>query len=178
MLTKNKKDVNIIRLVKINPSKFQKKIKERTSLKEQEIQSLNNQIKNADTAKNTNMLIQRDFENFKVNSNKITSDLMSQNNELKQQVSDLMQQVNEIPQLKREIERLKIINDTQDKDKQLLLGENNKCKQALIQGKKGYDELLIKYHNVEKKLNSDPYFAKEIMSRTLYNFAFRIMSEK
>ena len=139
---------------------------------------MNNQIKNADNAKNTNKLLQRDFETFKANSNKITNDLISQNNELKKQANDMMQQINEIPMLKREIDRLKIVNDNQDKDKQILVRENDKCKRDFLQGKKVYNDLLNKYNIAQKKLQSDPYFAREIMSKTLYNFAYRIMSEK
>ena len=44
-------------------------------------------------------------------------------------------------------------------------------------GGKINQELNQKIEVLERKLNSDPYFAKEIMSKTLYNFAVRIMAE-
>ena len=34
-----------------------------------------------------------------------------------------------------------------------------------------------KINNMNQKFNSDPYYAREIMSKTLYDFALKMMSE-
>ena len=34
-----------------------------------------------------------------------------------------------------------------------------------------------KINNLEQRLNSDPYYAREIMSKTLYDFANKMMSD-
>ena len=34
-----------------------------------------------------------------------------------------------------------------------------------------------KINNLEQRLNSDPYYAREIMSKTLYDFAYKMMSD-
>ena len=150
---------------------FQKQIKDITSLKDQEISMLNNKIKNDQINQNDKaLLLEKDFEQYKINSNKMNNELMNQNNELKKQIS-------EIPLLRQEKEKYKNLYETIDNENVKMHSEMMNIQDRFEMGKKAHDDLKHKIADLERKLNSDPYFAKEIMSKTLYSFATRIMME-
>ena len=150
---------------------FQKQIKDITFLKDQEISMLNDKIKNEQNNINDkSILLEKNFENYKINSNKIHNDLMEQNNVLKKQVD-------EIPFLKEKIEKYKKLYEAIDNENAKLHSDSINLQDRLEMGGKLNIELKHKIEILERKLNSDPYFAKEIMSRTLYGFALRIMNE-
>ena len=150
---------------------YQKQIKDVTFLKDQEISMLNDKIKSEQNNINDkSLLLEKNFENYKINANKIHNDLMEQNNMLKSQVE-------EIPFLREEVEKYKKLYENIDNENAKLHSDNINFQDRLEMGGKLNMELKHKIEILEKKLNSDPYFAKEIMSRTLYNFALRIMDE-
>ena len=150
---------------------YQKQIKDVTFLKDQEISMLNDKIKSEQNNINDkSLLLEKNFENYKINANKIHNDLMEQNNMLKSQVE-------EIPFLREEVEKYKKLYENIDNENAKLHSDNINFQDRLEMGGKLNLELKHKIEILEKKLNSDPYFAKEIMSRTLYNFAMRIMDE-
>ena len=152
-------------------SDFQKQIKDVTYLKDQEISMLNDKIKSEQNNQQLDRTqLEQNFENYKINSNKINNDLMNQNNLLKRQVD-------EIPFLKQEIEKYKTLYDNIDNESAKLHKDVMDYQDRLEVGGKINQELNQKIEVLERKLNSDPYFAKEIMSKTLYNFAVRIMAE-
>ena len=152
-------------------SDFQKQIKDVTYLKDQEISMLNDKIKSEQNNQQLDRTqLEQNFENYKINSNKINNDLMNQNNLLKRQVD-------EIPFLKQEIEKYKTLYDNIDNESAKLHKDVIDYQDRLEVGGKINQELNQKIEVLERKLNSDPYFAKEIMSKTLYNFAVRIMAE-
>ena len=177
----NKKDIENLQLKKnINELKeqkekelsdFQKQIKDVTLLKDQEISMLNNKIKSEQNNQQLDRTqLEQNFENYKINSNKITNDLMNQNNILKRQVD-------EIPFLKQEVEKYKTLYENIDNESAKLHKDVIDYQDRLEVGGKINQELNQKVEALERKLNSDPYFAKEIMSKTLYNFALKIMTE-
>ena len=177
----NKKDIENLQLKKnINELKeqkekelsdFQKQIKDVTLLKDQEISMLNNKIKSEQNNQQLDRTqLEQNFENYKINSNKITNDLMNQNNILKRQVD-------EIPFLKQEVEKHKTLYENIDNESDKLHKDVIDYQDRLEVGGKINQELNQKVEALERKLNSDPYFAKEIMSKTLYNFALKIMTE-
>ena len=150
---------------------YQKQIKDVTFLKDQEISMLNDKIKSEQNNINDkSLLLEKNFENYKINANKIHNDLMEQNNMLKSQVE-------EIPFLREEVEKYKKLYENIDNENAKLHSDSINFQDRLEMGGKLNMELKQKIEILEKKLNSDPYFAKEIMSRTLYNFALRIMNE-
>lgn len=150
---------------------FQKQIKDITSLKDQEISMLNNKIKNEQISQNDKtLLLEKDFEEYKINSNKMNNELMNQNNELKKQI-------NEIPLLKQEREKYKNLYETIDNENAKMHNEMMNYQDKFEMGRKLNEDLNRKISDLERKLNSDPYFAKEIMSKTLYSFATRIMMD-
>ena len=152
-------------------SDFQKQIKDVTYLKDQEISMLNDKIKSEQNNQQLDRTqLEQNFENYKINSNKINNDLMNQNNLLKRQVD-------EIPFLKQEIEKYKTLYDNIDNESAKLHKDVMDYQDRLEVGGKINQELNQEIEVLERKLNSDPYFAKEIMSKTLYNFAVRIMAE-
>ena len=84
---------------------------------------------------------------------------------------NLLRQEND--QLKKQVENMN-----------LLLQENNKLKNYYENDEKEKGKMkneISMYHEkinaLEQKLNSDPYYAREIMSKTLYDFALKMMSE-
>lgn len=150
---------------------YQKQIKDVTFLKDQEISMLNDKIKSEQNNINDKtLLLEKNFENYKINANKIHNDLMEQNNMLKSQVE-------EIPFLREEVEKYKKLYENIDNENAKLHSDSMNFQDRLEMGGKLNMELKHKIEILEKKLNSDPYFAKEIMSRTLYNFALRIMND-
>ncbi len=85
----------------------------------------------------------------------------------------------------KEIEEMekKIREEKERREKEIELFNDDRIKRKNEYDKK-INELNYKIKDYEyqlqlakNKLNSDPYFAKEIMSRTLYNFASKIMDE-
>ena len=150
---------------------FQKQIKDITDLKDQEIAMLNNKIKAEENNSNEkNSILEQDFERYK-----ITSDKMNQ--ELKQQNEELKIKINEIPLLQQEIEKLKSYCRDTEIEKQKLKNEIFISQEKTKSGENMNREMSEKIHFLEQKLNSDPYYAREIMSKTLYDFALKMMSE-
>ena len=150
---------------------FQKQIKDITDLKDQEISMLNNQIK---TEQNNSIekksILEQDFENYKITANKMNQELIQQNNELKRQVND-------IPLLQQEIEKFKNYCKNSEIEKDKLKNEIIIYQEKLKNGENINREMSEKINFLEQKLNSDPYYAREIMSKTLYDFALKMMSE-
>ena len=77
----------------------------------------------------------------------------------------------EIEKIKNNINELKI---NRQKDIELFESEKMKVKYEYEQK---INNLNYQLQTTQIKLKSDPYFAREIMSKTLYNFAATIMSE-
>lgn len=150
---------------------FQKQIKDITFLKDQEISMLNDKIKSEQNSQNDKSLVlEKNFENYKINSNKMYNELMDKNNELKRQI-------NEIPLLKQDIEKYKKMYETIDDENAKIHSDIINLQDKFEAGGRLNKDLNQKIIVLERKLKSDPYFAKEIMSKTLFNFAFKIMSE-
>ena len=152
-------------------AEFQKQIKDITDLKDQEISMLNNQIKTEQNNSNEKKsILEQDFENYKITANKMNQELIQQNNELKNQV-------NNIPLLQQEIEKLKNYCNNSEIEKDKLKNEIIIYQEKLKNGEQINREMSEKINILEQKLNSDPYYAREIMSKTLYDFALKMMSE-
>ena len=152
-------------------NELQKQIKDITDLKDQEITMLNNKIKaeqNNNNEKNT--ILEQDFEKYKITSSKMNQELKEQNDELKKQVND-------IPILRQEIEKLKYYCNESEIEKQKLKNDILVYQQKLQNGENINREMSEKINCLEQKLNSDPYYARDIMSKTLYDFALKLMSE-
>ena len=152
-------------------NELQKQIKDITDLKDQEITMLNNKIKaeqNNNNEKNT--ILEQDFEKYKITSSKMNQELKEQNDELKKQVND-------IPILRQEIEKLKYYCNESEIEKQKLKNDILVYQQKLQNGENINREMSEKINFLEQKLNSDPYYARDIMSKTLYDFALKLMSE-
>ena len=167
-----KKTINEFKIQKEKEfSDFQKQIKDITALKDQEISMLNDRIKNEQFNQNDRAtLLERDFQEYKINTTKMNNELRNQNNELKRQT-------NEIPLLRQEIEKYKNLYETIDNENAKMHGEFSNLQDKFEIGRKLNEDLNKKINDYERKLNSDPYFAREIMSKTLYKFATRIMME-
>ena len=132
---------------------------------------LNDKIKSEQNSQNDKSLVlEKNFENYKINSNKMYNELMDKNNELKRQI-------NEIPLLKQDIEKYKKMYETIDDENAKIHSDIINLQDKFEAGGRLNKDLNQKIIVLERKLKSDPYFAKEIMSKTLFNFAFKIMSE-
>ena len=150
---------------------FQKQIKDITFLKDQEISMLNDKIKSEQNSQNDKSLVlEKNFENYKINSNRMLNELTNKNNELQTQI-------NEIPLLRQEIEKYKKMYETIDDENAKIHNDIINLQDKFEAGGRLNKDLNQKVIVLERKLKSDPYFAKEIMSKTLFNFAFKIMSE-
>ena len=150
---------------------FQKQIKDITFLKDQEISMLNDKIKSEQNSQNDKSLVlEKNFENYKINSNRMLNELTNKNNELQMQI-------NEIPLLRQEIEKYKKMYETIDDENAKIHNDIINLQDKFEAGGRLNKDLNQKVIVLERKLKSDPYFAKEIMSKTLFNFAFKIMSE-
>ena len=150
---------------------YQKQIKDVTSLKDQEISMLNERIKEQNSNMSDKaMILEKNFENYKINSNKINNELMNQNNALKRQVE-------EIPLMRQEVEKYKKMYEKIDEENVKIHTEVINLQDKLAAGGKYNHDLNQKIIFLERKLKSDPYYAKEIMSKTLFNFASKIMQE-
>jgi predicted RNase H-like nuclease (RuvC/YqgF family) len=99
------------------------------------------------------------------------------NQELIQQNNELKNQVNNIPLLQQEIEKLKNYCNNSEIEKDKLKNEIVIYQEKLKNGEQINREMSEKINFLEQKLNSDPYYAREIMSKTLYDFALKMMSE-
>ena len=141
--------------------------KDSTYLKDQQISMLNEKLKNEEDRKN-NLLI--DFENFKNESNRKNKELMNQNNELQNQIG-------EISLLKQEIEKYKKSFEDINNENLKIQSVNLELQDRLEFGGKLNEELKQKIIVLERKQSSNPFFAKEVLSKTLYNFAYKLMSE-
>ena len=115
-----------------------------------------------------------------------TEDLIKLRNEKNTEIENLRKIMNEKETIKnKEIEEMekKIREEKERREKEIELFNDDRIKRKNEYDKK-INELNYKIKDYEyqlqlakNKLNSDPYFAKEIMSRTLYNFASKIMDE-
>ena len=152
-------------------AEYEKQIKDITDLKDQEILMLNNQIKTEQNNSNEKKsILEQDFENYKINANKMNQELIEQNTELKKKAND-------IPIFKQEIEKLKNYCKNSEVEKEKLKNEILIYQGKLKNGESLNREMSEKINFLEQKLNSDPYYAREIMSKTLYDFALKMMSE-
>ena len=149
----------------------QKQIKDIKSLKDQEISMLNDKIRNIENNReDKNSSLERQFEEYKNNSNNIHNKLLSENNDLKAQLY-------EVPILKQDVEKYKKLFEDIDNKNAKLQNENMDLKDRLERGGKLNKELKQKINNLENKFKSEPFYAKQIMSETLFNFALKIMTE-
>lgn len=149
----------------------QKQIKDIKSLKDQEISMLNDKIRNIENNRDDkNFSLEQQFEEYKNNSNNIQNKLLNENNNLKQQLC-------EMPILKQDVVKYKKMFEDIDNKNAKLQNENKNLKDRLEQGRKLNNDLKQKIYNLEKQLKSEPFYAKQIMSETLFNFAYKIMTE-
>ena len=149
----------------------QKQIKDIKSLKDQEISMLNDKIRNIESNReDKNSSLEKQFEEYKNNSNNIHNKLLSENNDLKARLY-------EVPILKQDVEKYKKLFEDIDNKNAKLYNENMDLKDRLERGGKLNKELKQKINNLENKLKSEPFYAKQIMSETLFNFALKIMTE-
>ena len=149
----------------------QKQIKDIKSLKDQEISMLNDKIRNIESNReDKNSSLEKQFEEYKNKSNNIHNKLLSENNDLKARLY-------EVPILKQDVEKYKKLFEDIDNKNAKLHNENMDLKDRLERGGKLNKELKQKINNLENKLKSEPFYAKQIMSETLFNFALKIMTE-
>ena len=133
--------------------------------KDKEIAGLNTKIKELlNEFKNERELRIKENDDCRKYYEKLKQNLVDDNQKMKQQLE-------EIPQLYQQIENMK---NSDKRNKQKI----NQLNEKVIYFDRTNRELTTKLSKAENKLNSDPYYAKEIMSKTLFNFAFKIMNEK
>ena len=170
----------------------QKQIKDITDLKDQEIAKLkekikSDQIKLNKQAENLSLLQQ---ENNELKRQLESAPSPQENDELKKQVNNMNLIYQENTQLKQQLENMNLLQQENEKLKNqmnnmnLVYQENTKFKTYYEDGEKEKGKMkndIIMYQDkinvLEQKLNSDPYYAREIMSKTLYDFALKMMSE-
>jgi len=170
----------------------QKQIKDITDLKDQEIAKLkekikSDQIKLNKQAENLSLLQQ---ENNELKRQLESAPSPQENDELKKQVNNMNLVYQENTQLKQQLENMNLLQQENEKLKSqmnnmhLVYQENTKFKTYYEDGEKEKGKMkndIIMYQDkinvLEQKLNSDPYYAREIMSKTLYDFALKMMSE-
>lgn len=115
-----------------------------------------------------------------------TENLIKFRNEKNAEIENLRKMMNEKEKIKnKEIEEIerKIREEKARREKETELFNDDRIKRKIEYDKK-INELNYKIKDYENqlqlaknRLNSNPYFAKEIMSRALYNFASKIMDE-
>ena len=115
-----------------------------------------------------------------------TENLIKFRNEKNAEIENLRKMMNEKEKIKnKEIEEMerKIREEKAKREKETELFNDDRIKRKIEYDKK-INELNYKIKDYENqlqlaknRLNSNPYFAKEIMSRALYNFASKIMDE-
>ena len=175
---KQKVDEQLSELIKKNEEiiQLQKSFDEYKSIKEKQITEIMNQLKMINDSKNEMASSYNEqYKNDEIQIKKreeIISQLQKENEELKNQVKNGTSS-QEIEELKKQMENMNLLqqentklkNDFEDMEK-----EKEKAKNEIIM----YQE---KINILEQKLNSDPYYAREIMSKALYDFGFKMMSE-
>ena len=175
---KQKVDEQLSELIKKNEEiiQLQKSFDEYKSIKEKQITEIMNQLKMINDSKNEMASSYNEqYKNDEIQIKKreeIISQLQKENEELKNQVKNGTSS-QEIEELKKQMENMNLLqqentklkNDFEDMEK-----EKEKTKNEIImyQGK---------INILEQKLNSDPYYAREIMSKALYDFGLKMMSE-
>ena len=163
---------------------------ENNSMQDQvnEIAELKNQLEEVNT-----QLKEKDNENCELK--KYTFELKGQNKkeieniklQMNQEISLLNEKIkegegnknimNEYITLKKEIEQYKNIKNTLEMENYQLQNDSNNYQEKIQKEINTNNELKTKVITLEKRLKSDPYMAKEILSRTLYDFASKIMME-
>ena len=175
---KQKVDEQLSELIKKNEEiiQLQKSFDEYKSIKEKQITEIMNQLKMINDSKNEMASSYNEqYKNDEIQIKKreeIISQLQKENEELKNQVKNGTSS-QEIEELKKQMENMNLLqqentklkNDFEDMEK-----EKEKAKNEIIL----YQE---KINILEQKLNSDPYYAREIMSKALYDFGLKMMSE-
>ena len=175
---KQKVDEQLSELIKKNEEiiQLQKSFDEYKSIKEKQITEIMNQLKMINDSKNEMASSYNErYKNDEIQikkSEEIISQLQKENEELKNQVKNGTSS-QEIEELKKQMENMNLLqqentklkNDFEDMEK-----EKEKAKNEIIM----YQE---KINILEQKLNSDPYYAREIMSKALYDFGLKMMSE-
>lgn len=175
---KQKVDEQLSELIKKNEEiiQLQKSFDEYKSIKEKQITEIMNQLKMINDSKNEMASSYNEqYKNDEIQIKKreeIISQLQKENEELKNQVKNGTSS-QEIEELKKQMENMNLLqqentklkNDFEDMEK-----EKEKTKNEIIM----YQE---KINTLEQKLNSDPYYAREIMSKALYDFGLKMMSE-
>ena len=175
---KQKVDEQLSELIKKNEEiiQLQKSFDEYKSIKEKQITEIMNQLKMINDSKNEMASSYNEqYKNDEIQIKKreeIISQLQKENEELKNQVKNGTSS-QEIEKLKKQMENMNLLqqentklkNDFEDMEK-----EKEKAKNEIIM----YQE---KINILEQKLNSDSYYAREIMSKALYDFGLKMMSE-
>ena len=199
LIKKNEEIIQLQKALDENKSKndkeltqSQKQIKDITDLKDQEIAKLkekikSDQIKLNKQAENLSLLQQ---ENNELKRQLESAPSPQENDELKKQVNNMNLVYQENAQLKQQLENMNLLQQENEKLKNqmnnmnLVYQENTKFKTYYEDGEKEKGKMkndIIMYQDkinvLEQKLNSDPYYAREIMSKTLYDFALKMMSE-
>ena len=199
LIKKNEEIIQLQKALDENKSKndkeltqSQKQIKDITDLKDQEIAKLkekikSDQIKLNKQAENISLLQQ---ENNELKRQLESAPSPQENDELKKQVNNMNLVYQENAQLKQQLENMNLLQQENEKLKNqmnnmnLVYQENTKFKTYYEDGEKEKGKMkndIIMYQDkinvLEQKLNSDPYYAREIMSKTLYDFALKMMSE-
>ena len=199
LIKKNEEIIQLQKALDENKSKndkeltqSQKQIKDITDLKDQEIAKLkekikSDQIKLNKQAENISLLQQ---ENNELKRQLESAPSPQENDELKKQVNNMNLVYQENAQLKQQLENMNLLQQENEKLKNqmnnmnLVYQENTKLKTYYEDGEKEKGKMkndIIMYQDkinvLEQKLNSDPYYAREIMSKTLYDFALKMMSE-
>ena len=167
-----KKALDEFKLKKENElSEYQKQIKDITDLKNQEIEMLNNKIQEIQNNQNEKAsTLKQDFEKYKITSIQMNRELVERNDELKKQVEN-------IPLLQEEIDKLKNYFENSETEKLKMQNEIFNYQEKYKEGEKIKSQLAEKITILEQKLNSEPYYAREILSKTLYDFSLKMMSE-
>lgn len=175
---KQKVDEQLSELIKKNEEiiQLQKSFDEYKSIKEKQITEIMNQLKMINDSKNEMASSYNEqYKNDEIQIKKreeIISQLQKENEELKNQVKNGTSS-QEIEELKKQMENMNLLQQENTKlknDFENMEKEKEKAKNEIIM----YQE---KINILEQKLNSDPYYAREIMSKALYDFGLKMMSE-